>query len=653
MPSAPARLQARRLPVGAETGPAGVHFRVWAPDRKRVQVVLEDAPHASSSGKDAAAGRTHDLTREADGYFSDWVSDAGQDTLYRYILDGDGPYPDPASRFQPVGPHGPSQVIDPSTFGWTDAAWKGVTLQGQVIYELHVGTFTPGGTWADAARELPELAACGITLIEVMPIAEFPGRFGWGYDGVNLFAPTRLYGVPDDCRRFIDQAHALGIGVILDVVYNHFGPDGNYLDKFAAEYFSTTYRNEWGKPINFDSGQRAARVREFYLANVRYWIEEFHIDGLRLDATQQIFDASPENIMRAITRCTRDSARGRGTIVVGENESQDVRLLHPAESGGYELDALWNDDYHHSTNVAATGHAEAYYTDYLGSPQELVSAVKWGFLYQGQLYAWQRNRRGTPTHGIPRAAFIDFLQNHDQIANSARGARLHQLTSPGRYRALTALLLLGPGTPMLFQGQEFAASAPFLYFADHVPELAAKVKEGRAKFLKQFRSLAGAEMQALLTDPASARAFEASKLDLSERHSHATTYALHRELLALRRNDPVFASAEAVVDGAVLTAHAFVLRWFDSQGEDDRLLIVNLGRETHFTPAPEPLLAPPSEQHWELLWSSESPVYDGFGTPPLETREGWRIPGECAIALRAVPGAAPHDANDHPAVPHG
>jgi maltooligosyltrehalose trehalohydrolase len=646
-------LQTRRLPVGAEVRPGGVHFRVWAPDKERVQVVLEGAAHGTPSRADAIAGRAHVLSREADGYFSGWVTDAGPGTLYRYRVDGAGPYPDPAARFQPEGPHGPSQVIDPSTFRWTDAAWKGVTLHGQVIYEMHIGTFTPDGTWAAAARELAELAACGITLIEVMPIAEFPGRFGWGYDGVNLFAPTRLYGVPDDCRRFIDRAHALGMGVILDVVYNHFGPDGDYLDKFAREYFSTRYQNEWGRPINFDAGERAAQVREFYLANVRYWIEEFHIDGLRLDATQQIFDASPEHIMRAITRCVRDSAQGRGTIVVGENESQEVRLLQPAEQGGYELDALWNDDYHHAANVAATGHNEAYYTDYLGTPQELVSAVKWGFLYQGQLYAWQRNRRGTPTHGLPRAAFIDFLQNHDQVANSARGYRLHQLTSAGRYRALTGLLLLGPGTPMLFQGQEFAASAPFLYFADHVPELAVKVKHGRGKFLKQFRSLATPEIQTRLTDPANPRTFEDSKLDLSERESHAASYALHRDLIALRRSDAVFSSAEAVVDGAVLAAHAFVLRWFDSDGEDDRLLIVNLGRELHFAPAPEPLLAPPLQQHWEPLWSSESPVYDGFGTPPLETSDGWRIPGECAVALRAVPGRAPYDAKDHPPVPHG
>lgn len=608
----------RRLPVGAEVQPAGVHFRVWAPRHQRVEVALE--------------GASHPLAPENCGYFSGVVPTARAGTAYRYRLDGTEAYPDPVSRFQPDGPHGPSQVVDPGAFPWTDRDWRGVRLEGQVLYEMHIGTFTREGTWAAAARELPKLAATGITVLEVMPVAEFPGRFGWGYDGVDLFAPTRLYGNPDDFRRFVDHAHATGLAVILDVVYNHLGPDGCYLTKFSDDYFSDRYENDWGDPINFD-GENSTPVRELFIANAGYWIDEFHIDGLRLDATQQIFDASAVNVMAEITRRVREAARGRATLVIAENEPQEVKLVRPLGQGGYGMDALWNDDFHHSATVALTGRSEAYYTDYLGSPQEFVSAVKWGYLYQGQRYSWQRQRRGTPGFGLPPAAFVNYFQNHDQVANSAFGLRMHQLTSPGRYRAMTGLMLLAPGTPMLFQGQEFAASTPFLYFADHKPELAAAVRKGRAEFMRQFPSVATPEMQHRLADPGDPETFERSKLDPAERERHAGMYALHCDLLKLRRDDPVFSSQRPdAVDGAVLGAEAFVLRYFGENGQD-RLLVVNLGRDLHLEPAPEPLLAPPEGKRWVTLWSSEHPRYGGAGTPPLETDEGWRIPGHCAVAL--------------------
>jgi maltooligosyltrehalose trehalohydrolase len=639
---------ARRYPVGAEVvAGGGVDFRVWAPDHRRVEVVLEERqPAVEGEGASAI-----ELRAEADGYFSGLVIDAGPGTLYRFRLDGEGPFPDPAARSQPDGPHGPSQVIDPAGFPWGDDDWRGATLRGQVIYEMHVGTFTPGGTWAAAARELPELAALGISLIELMPVADFAGRFGWGYDGVDLFAPTRLYGEPDDFRRFVDRAHQLGIGVILDVVYNHFGPDGCYLTQFTKSYFTDKYANEWGEPVNFD-GDDAGPVREFILSNAAYWIEEYHLDGLRLDATQQIFDASSDNILAAIAGRVRESARGRATVIVAENEPQRTQLVRAPEDGGFGLDGLWNDDFHHSATVAATGRSEAYYTDYTGGAQELVSAVKWGFLYQGQRYTWQRRRRGTPTFGLGREVFVDFLQNHDQVANSGRGERLHKLTSPAKYRALTGLLLLGPGTPMLFQGQEFGASAPFYYFADHQGDLAKAVRKGRGKFLAQFRTLATPEMQTLLTDPSDPATFERSKLDLTERDTHAAEYALHRDLIALRRGDPVLSQqGKAGYDGATLSPHAFLIRWFSSDGED-RVLIVNLGGDLHYQPASEPLIAPPVESHWELLWSSEDPRYGGIGTPPLETRQGWFIPGESTLAFRAAPGEAPDRAANYPEMPH-
>ena len=614
----------RRLPVGAEILPeGGVHFRVWAPRAHAVEAVFEDAGDAA-----------FELKAEGGGYFAGTVATARAGSLYRYRLDRGERYPDPASRFQPQGPHGPSRVIDPSAFPWTDARWRGVPRRGQVLYEMHVGTFTSEGTWGAAMRELPELARAGITVLEVMPVAEFPGRFGWGYDGVNLFAPTRLYGEPDDFRRFVDRAHGLGLGVILDVVYNHLGPDGNYLPAFADEYFTDRYENEWGEAINFD-GPDSGSVREFFLANAGYWVDEFHLDGLRLDATQQIFDASSEHILTAIGRSVRAAGGGRRTLIVAENEPQDVRLVRALEAGGYGLDALWNDDLHHSAMVALTGRREAYYSDHAGTPQEFISAVKRGFLFQGQRYAWQRHRRGTPTDGVPPEAFVTFLQNHDQVANSARGLRCHALTSPGRYRALTALILLGPGTPMLFQGQEFAASAPFLYFADHAPPLANAVREGRAKFLQQFPSMATPEVAACLPDPAAPATFERCKLDLAERERHPEAYALHRDLLRLRREDPVFAAQGANgVDGAVLSAEAFLVRFFGA-ADDDRLLLVNLGADLGLEHAPEPLLAPPAGARWRLAISTEDPRYGGCGKPPIEHEAAWLLPGHAAVVLAA------------------
>ncbi len=341
---------------------------------------------------------------------------------------------------------------------------------------MHLGTFTTEGTWQAAARELPELKATGITVLEIMPISDFAGRFGWGYDGVNFFAPTRLYGTPDDARRFIDRAHSLGLAVILDVVYNHLGPDGNYLGQFSADYVTDRYKTDWGPAMNYD-GPNAGPVREYVAGNAAYWIDEYHFDGLRLDATQNIYDSSADHILTVIGRRVRSAAKGRATIIVAENEPQDIRLVCPVEDGGHGFDGMWNDDYHHTARVALTNRTEAYFTDYRGTPQEFISTAKYGFLYQGQQYIWQKKRRGSRTTCATPATFITFLENHDQVSNTG-GKRPHQLTSPGRYRAMTALTLLSPGTPMLFQGQEFASSQPFYFFADHKPELARLVYKG-------------------------------------------------------------------------------------------------------------------------------------------------------------------------------
>jgi maltooligosyltrehalose trehalohydrolase len=616
----------RRLPIGAEPlSHGGCHFRVWASRRKQVEVVLAGSHERRTT-----------LSAEREGYFSGVVEQAKVGDLYWFRLDGDRRFPDPASRFQPDGPHGPSQIVDPSSFPWTDHDWPGVRLAGQVIYEMHIGTYTPEGTFAAAAEHFPYLAATGITVLEVMPVAEFPGQFGWGYDGVDMFAPTRLYGSPDDFRRFVNEAHRHKLAVILDVVYNHFGPDGNYVREFSDHYLSTRYENEWGDPINFDD-QRAGPVREFFISNAAYWIDEFHVDGLRLDATQQIFDASSEHVLRDINRAARSAAKGRDIILVAENERQLARTARPLESGGYGLDGIWNDDFHHSARVAQCSKSEAYLSDYQARPQEFISAAKWGFLFQGQRYVWQKARRGHAAFDLAPEQFINFLENHDQVANSATGVRPRLLSSPGRHRALTALCLLMPGTPMLFQGQEFGATSPFLFFADHQPELARLVSQGRSSFLRQFPSVAISEAQKLIPEPSDRATFERCKLDHSEREKNAPLLKLHRDLLRLRREDPAFrAPRKRGCDGAVLGDDAFVLRFFVDEGLD-RLLVVNLGHDLHLEPAPEPLLAPPEEMQWTTLWSSDSVEYGATGTPPLEVDGEWRLPGEAAVVLIPAP----------------
>src|SRR3954447_24429840 len=581
----------RRRPIGAEIAGGGTSFRVWAPAHREASVVIDGIDHA--------------LDAEDGGYFQRDVDGVGAGTRYRFRLDDkDETYPDPASRFQPDGPHGDSEVVDSGGYRWSDRGWRGIDKHGLVIYEMHIGTFTREGTWRAAIEQLGALRDIGINLLEIMPVNEFPGRFGWGYDGVDLWAPTRLYGRPDDFRTFVDAAHALGLGVILDVVYNHLGSDGCYLPNFTPDYVSTRYKTDWGDAMNFDGGG-AAGVREFVSENAAYWIDEFHLDGLRIDATQSIFDSSEEHIIALVTRRAREAANGRPIVLIGENEPQEVKLIET-----YGLDALWNDDWYHAAMVAATGQREAYYTDYRGTAQEFVSMAQSGFLYQGQYYAWQKKLRGTSSAHLPPENLVCFLQNHDQLANSPRGERLQFLTTPGRYRALTALLLLGPNTPLLFQGQEFGSSSPFLYFADHEPELAVKVAKGRREFLEQFSSIK--KLHGDLPAPHDVATFDRCKLDDRERTSNAEVVAMHRELLRLRRG------LRGRVRGAVIGPEAFVVRY------DTHLLIINLGPELRLDAIDEPLLA----GDWEVAWSSD-------GTSSIDMKPPWRVPGECAILLSA------------------
>ncbi|HEY4270384.1 MAG TPA: alpha-amylase family glycosyl hydrolase [Candidatus Udaeobacter sp.] len=659
----------RRYPIGAELiGENQTHFRIWAPKARKVDVVLEDAPDAKP--------KFCPLTAEPAGYFSGVVNaSAGQHYRFR-INDAEIFYPDPASRFQPDGPHGSSCIVDPMKFRWSDNQWPGLKLKGQIIYEMHIGTFTDEGTWRAAAEQLSELVRIGITVIEMMPVAEFPGRFGWGYDGVDLFAPSHLYGTPDDLRAFIDRAHSLGVGVILDVVYNHFGPDGNYLGVYSDDYLVHGKGHEWGDVVNFD-GPNSRPVREFFITNGYYWIEEFHFDGFRFDATHAIHDQSEEYIIGAVGCAARKAAGSRSIILVAENDLQESKMVQPrglesrlqaaprdfasppdrvnAElrtSAGDGLDGMWNDDLHHSAIVALTGQNVGYFSDYGGKPQEFISAAKYGFLYQGQALSWRKVLRGTPTRSgglqpaangtaafsIPAEAFVCFVENHDQIANTGPGNRPRFQTSAGRYRAMTALLLLGPWTPLLFQGEEFGASSPFLFFAD-VGDASVReaTRRGRAELLAPFLSLSEEETLRSLPAPDDPEAFSRCKLDFSERERNRHIYDLHADLLKLRREDSRFRQQSfGGIDGAVLGPASFVIRFF-SEADDDRLLLVNLGERQGLHPAAEPLLAPPAGCRWETLWTSDSPRYGGVGTVAAATPEKWILPAESTVALRPVP----------------
>jgi maltooligosyltrehalose trehalohydrolase len=419
--------------------------------------------------------------------------------------------------------------------------------------------------------------------------------------------------------------------VILDVVYNHFGPSGNTMFEWSPRY-KAAHGTEWGEALAFE--ERGAR--DYYVANAAYWIDEFHFDGLRLDATQAIKDEGDVHILTEIVKAAREAGAGRQIFVVGENEPQDSRLL--AEPIG--LDALWNDDFHHTARVAMTGVVDGYLHDYGGTPQELVSAVKRGFLYQGQFYPWQQNPRGTPTRGYAPHRFVHFLENHDQVANLGFGERLAELAITGQLRAMTAVLLLGPALPMLFQGQETGSRRPWLFFVDHCDALKAPIREGRAGFVKQFARLATPEAQAALPDPCSEDSFTRCVLEPVEDNAYVR---LHRDLLHIRRTDPAFTSG--TVDGAVLSRNAFALRFFlDDDPTGDRLLVVNLGATFRQTALPEPLIAPPAGTGWRVAWSSEHPRYGGHGTPRVFSRQGIALPAQSAVLLKADFGyAMEHD----------
>ena len=521
---------------GAFAGSDGTRFHVWAPDRSRVETVLFTPDDLSRPIRTVA------LERQEDGFHLGLDPAGRAGDLYKYRLDGDDAqtFPDPASRRQPHGVHGPSEVHSPDAgrrFPWAhEAKRSGHALADLVIYELHVGTFTPDGTFRAAIARLPHLADLGVTAIELMPLADFPGRWNWGYDGVALFAPARCYGTPDDLRALVDAAHGHGLRVVLDAVYNHLGPDGNYLSAYAKSYFNPRHKTPWGDALNFD-GADCGPVRAFFLANVAYWLDEFHFDGLRLDATHALMDDSPRHILAEMAA----AAHARGAFVFAEDERNEARLARPLDAGGTGLDGLWADDFHHVVRVALTGERDSYFGNYEGTPDELRDTLTHGWTYRGQKKPTDGEPRGTECVDLPPSAFCYCISNHDQVGNRALGQRLTADTTPAAYRAASALLLLSPYTPLLFMGQEWAASTPFLFFTDHHAELGHLVTEGRRREFAGFAAFRDPAHRASIPDPQAEATFLASKLRWQERDEpgpHAGTLALYRAALALRRGEP-------------------------------------------------------------------------------------------------------------------
>ncbi len=514
------------MPFGAEVRPGeGVRFALWAPGARRVELCLE-------TGAPPVA-----MARDAEGWARALVAGAGPGTRYRYRIDGRLLVPDPASRFQPEDVHGPSEVVDPRAFEWEDDAWAGRPWEEMVFYELHVGTFTAEGTYRAAERRLGRLADLGITAVELMPLADFPGRRGWGYDGVLPFAPESRYGRPEALKAFVQACHARGLAVFVDVVYNHFGPEGNYLGAYAPPFFSARHRTPWGDAINFD-GEGSATVRAFFLANARYWLEEYHVDGLRLDAVHAIRDTSPVHVLDELAAAVQAGpGAARRVHLVLENDANEARRLRPDAAGRRPYAAQWNDDLHHALHVLTTGERDGYYVDYPEPAGALARCLAEGFAYQGERSPYRGRPRGEPTTGLPSTAFVSFLQNHDQIGNRALGERLTALAPAAAVRAATALVLLAPAPPLLFMGEEWGTRRPFLFFCDFGPDLAPKVAAGRREEFARFPAFRDPARRARIPDPQDPRTARRSTLDWRAltRPGPRRRWAWTRRLLALRR----------------------------------------------------------------------------------------------------------------------
>lgn len=560
------------MPFGAEVRDGAVRFRLWAPQASHISLVL---------------GGDRELEMSCtETFFELSTAKAHSGSSYQFRIDRDKLVPDPASRFQPEGVHGVSEVIDPGSFEWSDDHWRGRPWSEAVIYELHVGAFTPEGTFAGAEKRLDYLADLGVTAIELMPLSSFPGRRNWGYDGVLPFAPPAVYGRPDDLKQFINAAHARHLMVLLDVVYNHFGPQGNYLGLYAPQFFTERHKTAWGPAINFDSpGSRT--VRDFFIHNALYWLDEFHFDGLRLDAVHAIKDDSePQFLLELVEQVRHRLPADRHIHLVLENEHNAAHLLERGQRGCSQLyTAQWNDDIHHALHVLTTGETDGYYSDYAVKPAwQLARCLAEGFAYQGDVSAYSGGRtRGEPSRQLSPGCFVSFLQNHDQIGNRALGERITQLAEPALIRVALACLLLAPSPPLLFMGEEFGAATPFLFFCDFGPELSIKVKEGRRAEFARFAQFNSPEARERIPDPNSEQTFLASKLDWSslERPPHREWLRYYRDLLQLRRTEIAPRIANIATGKAhfeTLGQRAFLVRWpFLHHG--DLTLVANFSSE--------------------------------------------------------------------------
>ena len=517
------------MPFGAQlTADGQVRFRIWAPRAHNVELILEP-------------GGARPMRALMQGWFELTTAGARAGSLYRFRIDGGALVPDPASRRNPQDVHGPSEVVDPESFEWDDDGWHGRPWRQAVVYELHVGTFSPEGTFAGVEARLEHLEKLGITVIELMPIADFPGQRGWGYDGVLPFAPETTYGTPDELKSLVVAAHGRGIAVILDVVYNHFGPEGNYLGVYAPQFFTQRHHTPWGAAINFD-GPDSRPVRDFFINNALYWLEEYHFDGLRFDAVHAIRDASDTHILTEIAAAARNLSAGTRHInLVLENGANQASFLGAPE-GTDTFDAQWNDDAHHCLHTVLTGEADGYYEDYADQPQALLCrSLAEGFAYQGERSKHAGAPRGERSSHLPPTAFVNFLQNHDQIGNRARGERIGPIaSSEAAVRAAAAIVLLAPSPPMLFMGEEWNAPEPFPYFCDFEPGLAAQVRLGRQKEFARFERFRAGEGGSI-PDPTSAHTFTSARLDWSRpgQPQHQRWLDFHRRLLAVRQRDIV------------------------------------------------------------------------------------------------------------------
>lgn len=552
------------LPFGAELVTGGVRFRLWAPRAETVELVLE--------GPGAIPMRP-----ESGGWWSLTTDRAGAGSRYRYRVDGTE-VPDPASRHQPDSVHGPSEVVDPGAYAWSDAGWRGRAWEEAVIYELHLGAFSESGDCAGAAARLDDLVELGATAVELMPIAEFPGQRNWGYDGVLLYAPCSAYGRPEDLKTLVEACHARGLAILLDVVYNHFGPEGNYLHLFAPEFFTGRHRTPWGAAIDYD-GPASRPVRDFMLHNALYWLEEFHFDGLRLDAVHAIADDSSPDILTEIAETVRRRITGREVHLILENDKNEAHRLVRRNRRPVAFTAQWNDDLHHALHVLATGETGGYYADYAERPiVHLGRALAEGFAYQGEPSPYRDGgSRGEPSGALPATAFISFLQNHDQIGNTPFGRRIGGHAPERLMHAALAVVLLSPQIPLLFMGEEWASRRPFLFFCDFEPELAAAVREGRKREFAHFAEFGGAAAQGQIPDATAESSFAASRLDWSERYTepHATWLRRYRDLLAVRTRAiaPRLHAIEPGGEFAILGPAALQAAWRLDDGSQLVLLV--------------------------------------------------------------------------------